>query len=127
MITKKERPETLKGVTIKVKVAYDNLYLTINELDGEPFEIFCVYGKSGLDMTAQTEGIGRLVSLALRSGISVSEIVKQLKHIGGETPIPQKGWVILSIPDAIAKVLESRYLKTDTIKPKDEREGKNGN
>ena len=51
------------------------------------------------------------MSLALRSGIEVEEIVKQIKGIGGEHPVFQKKGLLLSIPDAIAWVLETRYLK----------------
>lgn len=62
-------------------------------------------------MTAKAEAIGRLVSLAFRSGIDVADVVGQLKGIGGEHPIFQKKGLLLSIPDAIAWVLENRYLK----------------
>jgi ribonucleoside-diphosphate reductase alpha chain len=55
---------------------------------------------------ADAEAIGRLVSLALRSGISVEEIVSQLKGIGGAEPTFHNGSLIQSIPDAIAQVLE---------------------
>lgn len=53
------------------------------------------------------EAIGRLISLALRSGISTEEVVNQLKGIGGAEPIFTNGLLIQSIPDAIAKVLET--------------------
>ena len=63
------------------------------------------------DWAAKAEAIGRLVSLAFRSGIDVADVVGQLKGIGGEHPIFQKKGLLLSIPDAIAWVLENRYLK----------------
>jgi ribonucleoside-diphosphate reductase alpha chain len=56
---------------------------------------------------ADAEAIGRLISLALRSGISCEEVVNQLKGIGGAEPIFTNGLLIQSIPDAIAKVLET--------------------
>jgi ribonucleoside-diphosphate reductase alpha chain len=80
-------------------------------LTASPFEVFATIGKSGRSTTAKTEAIGRLVSLALRSGVHVSEIVDQLKGIGGEHPVFQNGGLVLSIPDAIGNVLESRYMK----------------
>ena len=107
----KDRPETLKGLTTKVVTGLGSLYLTVNELDGKPFEAFAIIGKSGRSTTAKTEAIGRLVSLALRSGVHVDEIVEQLKGIGGEHPVPQKDGLVLSIPDAIGCVLEKRYPK----------------
>lgn len=105
-----ERPETLFGFTTKIKTGYGHLYVTVTELDGRPFEVFATIGKSGRSTTAKTEAIGRLVSLALRSGVTVDKIVDQLKGICGEHPIFQNGGLVLSIPDAIARVLETRYL-----------------
>lgn len=107
----RERPETLNGFTTKMVTGYGNLYVTVTELEGRPFEVFATIGKSGKSTTAKTEAIGRLVSLALRSGIKVEHIVEQLKGIGGEHPVFQNGGLVLSIPDAIAKVLEKRYLQ----------------
>jgi len=106
----RKRPETLEGFTSRVKTGYGNLYLTVTEFEGQPFEVFATIGKSGRSTTAKTEAIGRLVSLLLRSGVEVHEIVEQLKGIGGEHPVFQEGGLVLSIPDAIARVLEKRYM-----------------
>ncbi|MGD8522641.1 MAG: vitamin B12-dependent ribonucleotide reductase [Desulfobacterales bacterium] len=106
----KERPETLGGFTTKIKTGYGQLYVTVTEYEGKPFEVFATIGKSGRSTTAKTEAIGRLVSLALRSGVTVDKIVDQLKGIGGEYPVFQDGGLVLSIPDAIARVLEKKYL-----------------
>jgi ribonucleoside-diphosphate reductase alpha chain len=112
----KIRPETLEGFTTKMVTGLGNLYVTVTEYAGEPFEIFATIGKSGSSTTAKTEAIGRLVSLALRSGIKVERIVEQLKGIGGEHPVFQKDGLVLSIPDAISRVLENRYLKNKDYK-----------
>ena len=104
-----ERPETLLGFTTKMKTGYGHLYVTVTEYDSKPFEVFATIGKSGRSTTAKTEAIGRLVSLALRSGVTVDKIIDQLKGIGGEYPVFQNGGLVLSIPDAIARVLEKRY------------------
>jgi ribonucleoside-diphosphate reductase alpha chain len=106
-----DRPETLEGFTTKMATGYGNLYVTVTEHNGRPFEVFATIGKSGRSTTAKTEAIGRLVSLALRSGVHVEKIVSQLKGIGGEHPVFQKDGLVLSIPDAISRVLEKRYLK----------------
>ena len=105
-----ERPETLEGFTTKMMTGMGNLYVTVTEYNGRPFEIFATIGKSGRSTTAKTEAIGRLVSLAFRSGISVDKIVSQLEGIGGEHPVFQKDGLVLSIPDAIARVLRKRYM-----------------
>ena len=108
---KKERPEIMNGFTQKVPTGLGTMYLTVNELDGKPFEVFATIGKSGHSTTAKAEAIGRLVSLALRSGIDVADIVEQLRGIGGEHPVFRRKGMLLSIPDAIAWVLESHYMK----------------
>ncbi len=118
----RQRPEVVYGFTQKVKTGLGTLYLTINEVDGRPFEVFATIGKSGRSITAKAEAIGRLVSLALRSGVKVEEIVRQLKGIGGEHPVFQKKGLLLSIPDAVAWVLENHYMKRknggyNTIQP----------
>jgi ribonucleoside-diphosphate reductase alpha chain len=105
-----DRPDTLDGFTTKMPTGYGNLYVTVTEYEGKPFEVFATIGKSGKSTTAKTEAIGRLVSLALRSGIHVEHIIEQLKGIGGEHPVFQKDGLVLSIPDAIARVLEKRYM-----------------
>ncbi|SBW04676.1 Ribonucleoside-diphosphate reductase [uncultured delta proteobacterium] len=108
------RPDVVYGFTQKVSTGHGLMYVTINEVDGRPFELFATIGKSGRSITAKAEAIGRLISLALRSGIEVKDIVKQIKGIGGEMPVfnvARKGQVV-SIPDGIAWVLENRYLKS---------------
>lgn len=109
----KDRPDTVQGFTTKIKTGLGNLYINVTEYEGRPFEVFPIIGKSGKSTTAKTEAIGRLVSLALRSGVKVDDIVAQLKGISGEHPVFQKDGLVLSIPDAIGKLLEKRYIKED--------------
>jgi ribonucleoside-diphosphate reductase alpha chain len=118
----KERPETLSGFTTKMPTGMGNLYVTVTEYDGRPFEVFAIIGKSGRSSTAKTEAIGRLVSLNLRSGVNVETIVEQLKGIGGEHPVFQKDGLVLSIPDAIGRVLEKRYMKDQDPRKRRKRE-----
>jgi ribonucleoside-diphosphate reductase alpha chain len=107
----KDRPETVEGFTTKIKTGLGNLYINVTEYEGRPFEVFPIIGKSGKSTTAKAEAIGRLVSLALRSGVKVDDIVAQLKGISGEHPVFQRDGLVLSIPDAIGQLLENRYLK----------------
>ena len=111
----RKRPDVVEGFTQKVQTGLGAMYLTVNELDGKPFEVFATIGKSGRSITAKAEAIGRLVSLALRSGIEVRDIVAQIKGIGGEHPVFRGKGLLLSIPDAIAWVLERRYLKDERL------------
>ena len=108
-IVPQDRPTTLSGITDKIKTGYGNLYVTINTLNGKPFEVFAQIGKSGYSTMADTEAICRLISLALRSGIAVDKIIEQLYGIGGASQVFQEGGLIMSIPDAIAKVLNKHF------------------
>lgn len=100
------RPEVVAGATYKIKTGYGTMYVTINhDEDGKPFEVFATLGKSGGFFQAKCESICRLVSLALRSGIDVKDIVEQLKGIRGPMPTWGKHGQVLSIPDAVAQIL----------------------
>ncbi|MCH8028939.1 MAG: adenosylcobalamin-dependent ribonucleoside-diphosphate reductase [Candidatus Dadabacteria bacterium] len=105
-----KRPAVLQGFTEVVKTGYGNLYVTINTQDEKPFEVFVQIGKSGYTTMADAEAIGRLVSLALRSGVSVKSVVEQLEGIGGSSPVYADGKLIMSIPDAISNVLKKHFL-----------------
>jgi len=79
--------------------------VTITFLNDRPFEVFTSIGKSGYSTMADAEAIGRLISLALRSGVDPKEVILQLKGIGGSEPVFTEGGLVQSIPDAVAKVL----------------------
>lgn len=104
----RKRPEVLKGVTRLMKTGCGNLYVTINkDKDDKPFEVFTNIGKAGGCAASQAEAIGRLISLALRSGIEPQEIVKQLKGISCHSPVWVSNGKITSCSDSIAKAIES--------------------
>ncbi len=110
----KPRPEVLTGQTYKVKTGYGNLYVTINNDEhGEPFEIFATIGKSGGFFQEQSEGICRLISLSLRAGVDVDDIIKDLKGIRGPMPVMTSKGTVLSLPDAIGQILEEhmKYVR----------------
>ena len=107
---KRQRPSMLRGRTMKLESPLGDLYVTINEDDkGKPFEVFCTVGKAGGAAMADSEAIGRLISLSLRSGIPITAVRDQLRGISCDRAVgvgPQK---VLSAPDAIAQAIE-RYL-----------------
>ena len=107
---KRQRPSMLRGRTMKLESPLGDLYVTINEDDkGKPFEVFCTVGKAGGAAMADSEAIGRLISLSLRSGIPITAVRGQLRGISCDRAVgvgPQK---VLSAPDAIAQAIE-RYL-----------------
>jgi len=100
------RPQVTKGFTYQVKTEQGNLYVTINEDDKGMFEIFLNLGKSGSFTSGYTEAIGRLISNSLRSGITAESIIKELSGIRTSAPTLNKGMIIYSVPDAVAKIMK---------------------
>jgi ribonucleoside-diphosphate reductase alpha chain len=100
-----KRPKTLSGHTTSIRTALGNLFVTVNTADGKPFELFAQIGKAGSDVVAFTEAVARLISLALRCGVSVDEIVTQLEGIGGARSVGFGPNRIMSVPDAIGQAL----------------------
>jgi ribonucleoside-diphosphate reductase alpha chain len=113
-VAPRKRPDVMQGSTYKVTTAYGNLYVTVNEDEYGPFEVFSQLGKAGGFFGAQTEAICRMISLALRSGISLKDVVDQIKGIRGPDPVFHNGERILSLPDAIANVLETHGKRGQT-------------
>lgn len=109
---KRRRPQVLTGKTIKSPSPLGDLYVTINEdEEGVPFEVFCTVGKAGGAANADTEAIGRLISLILRHGISIEEVRDQLRGISCDRAVGFGPNKVLSGPDAIAQCVD-RYLST---------------
>lgn len=102
-----KRPKTLSGHTTSIRTALGNLFVTVNAANGKPFELFAQIGKAGSDVVAFTEAIARLISLALRCGVSVDEIVTQLEGIGGARSIGFGPNRIMSVPDAVGQALRT--------------------
>lgn len=108
---KRQRPQALRGYTMKMMSPLGDLYVTINEDDqGRPFEVFCTLGKAGGAAMADAEAIGRLVSLALRSGIPIARIKDQLRGISCDRAVGVGPNKVLSAPDAVGQAIE-RYLE----------------
>ncbi|MFH1339532.1 MAG: ribonucleotide reductase N-terminal alpha domain-containing protein [Candidatus Omnitrophota bacterium] len=114
-IVPRPRPEVTTGTTSKVSTGCGNLYITINlDEQGRPFEVFTQMGKAGGCAASQLEAIGRLVSLAFRSGIEVKSIIEQLRNIRCPSPSWEKGVRIFSCADALARVIERRLVNGKT-------------
>jgi ribonucleoside-diphosphate reductase alpha chain len=101
------RRDVIHGSTRKIRTGCGNLYVTVNEdSEGNLFEIFNQIGKAGGCAASQSEAIGRLASLALRSGIEAEEVVRQLKGISCHVPVWHRDGRILSCADAIGKAID---------------------
>jgi len=104
---KRSRPDLLKGSTRRVETPLGTMYVTITEDDrGQPFEVFISLGKAGAPLMADVEAIGRLISLALRSGVPMPEIYRQLRGISSDRAVGLGPHKVLSVPDAIGIAIE---------------------
>jgi ribonucleoside-diphosphate reductase alpha chain len=103
---KRQRPAALRGMTRRMPSPLGDLYVTVNEDDqGKPFEVFATLGKAGGAAMADVEAIGRLISLALRSGIPIAEVIQQMRGISCDRAVGLGPNKVLSVPDAIAQAL----------------------
>ena len=100
------RPDVITGRTQKILTGYGALYVTVNEDDKGLFEVFAQIGRGGGYTASFTEGIARLVSLCLRSGVPVDEIIDQLEGIRSPRIAVDHGERVYSIPDAIARAMK---------------------
>jgi ribonucleoside-diphosphate reductase alpha chain len=106
---KRKRPDVLRGTTRKMGSPLGDVFVTINEdADGQPFEVFATLGKAGSVAMADVEAIGRLISLALRFGIPLSEVFTQMRGISSDRAIGFGANKVHSVPDAIAQAIGLR-------------------
>ena len=105
----RQRPTAVLGVTERVSTGHGKMYVTLNfDEDNKPFELFTAIGKAGGSEPAHLEGLSRMVSLCLRSGIDPNVIIEQLSGITSE-PVWDQGVLIRSAEDGVAHVLK-RHL-----------------
>ena len=110
-IEPRPRPVVTRGFTEKMNIGCGTLYVTVNYDENGICEVFTSTGKAG-GCPSQSEATARLTSIALRSGISITEVYDQLKGIRCPSTIRQKNMSCTSCPDAIARVLMkvSKYI-----------------
>jgi len=105
----RSRPEVTRGITKKYKIGgCGKLYVTVNSDENGICEVFINTGEEGC--TALTEAVGRLISVAIRSGIDIESVKKQVKGIRCITCIADAETHVLSCPDAMGKAIDF-YLK----------------
>ncbi|MBP8645441.1 MAG: vitamin B12-dependent ribonucleotide reductase [Syntrophobacteraceae bacterium] len=106
------RPDKTVGVTERINTGCGKLYVTINRDEYGFCEVFAQMGKAGGCAYSQIEATGRLISLALRSGVKVESIIRQIMGIRCPSPTWQNGEQVVSCSDAIAKVLNHQVQTT---------------
>ncbi len=118
-ITPRERSKVTSGVTERVTTGCGNMYITVNSDEQGICEVFSSLGKAGGCASAQLEATCRLISMALRSGVDVGSVVKQLKGIRCPSIAWEEGKAVLSCADAIASVLEKHVRGESKPKPEE--------
>lgn len=99
------RPTTTIGVTEKLKIGCGNLYVSVNADEKGICEVFTNTGRAG-GCSSQSEATARLISISLRSGLSVDAITEQIKGIRCPACMRREGVNVTSCPDAIARVIK---------------------
>lgn len=114
------RPMVLPGHTYEILTPVGKAFITVNhDHQGDPMEVFATVGKTGMHTGADAEAIGRLISIALRvSGSRRREVAhkisSQLRGIGGSSHIGFGKERVMSLADAIAKVLAEDLAYSET-------------
>lgn len=104
---KRARPEVLRSTSIRKETPLGVMFVHITEDDrAQPFEVFINLGKAGGPAMADAEAIGRLISLALRSGIPLKEVHRQLRGISSDRAVGLGPSKVMSLPDAVGLALE---------------------
>lgn len=115
------RPRKLTGITVNADTPFGTAYITMNSDEhGYPFEVFITApGKAGSDLQADAEGLGRMVSLSLRTTdphnrrTMLRLIIEQLRDIGGARSVGFGQNRVISLPDAVGRALEENFFAED--------------
>ncbi len=110
------RPMMMEGVTYKTQTPVGDTYITLNhDQNREPFEMFITIGKTGSDVAAMAEALGRMISLNLSLAGNlpprerIRQVISQLSGIGGARSVGFGENRVRSLPDAVAKILAKQY------------------
>jgi ribonucleoside-diphosphate reductase alpha chain len=96
------------AVKIKQKTPFGALHITlVLDNDLNETEVFAQLGKSGDIAGADLEAICRLSSKLLKSNYGLDNLIKQLIDIGTSVTLPTGEGRIVSLPDGLAKALNS--------------------
>lgn len=128
-VSPKKRGNRVEGSTYRVHMQNHNLYITANRsIDDHIVEVFATVGESKNPNAHHTsgvedswaEGLGKIISLALRAGVKVESIVRNLKNIPSDKPAfttigdACSSELVPSPPHAIARVIEEESKRLNS-------------
>ncbi|GGM21600.1 adenosylcobalamin-dependent ribonucleoside-diphosphate reductase [Deinococcus aerophilus] len=110
---KYDRPARLSGITDMVKLTDPtsghrrSFLVTVNHLNGKPVEVMVISGRAGDEANADSEALGRVVSIALQHGVPAQALIKTMRGINGGLYGSYNGRLVGSKADLIAVALET--------------------
>lgn len=112
-----ERTGRLVGYTDMVKLTSADgtrrgFLVTVNMQGEHPVEVILTSGKAGDEANADSEALGRIVSIALQYGVPAEALVKTLRGINGGLYGNYQGRFVTSKADLIAVALETNTAIT---------------
>ncbi|TGE33353.1 vitamin B12-dependent ribonucleotide reductase [Desulfosporosinus sp. Sb-LF] len=118
VIKPRPRPDVTTGTTEKIKIGCGNLYVSVNSDEKGICEVFTNTGRAG-GCSSQSEATARLISVALRSGVSEEDIIEQIQGIRCPACVRREGVKVTSCPDAIARIIKKQIGKGggEDVKP----------
>ena len=108
-----KRPRDLFGETFKVQSGCGKLFVTINEHNGKPYEVFIQSGGDG-GCEAGNQALGRTISLALRNGGDIRSIIKQLCKVKCPAALRNQRSEGKSCSDIVGKLIKE-YMPDEDI------------
>jgi ribonucleoside-diphosphate reductase alpha chain len=103
---KKKTPEAARGVRLRKACDVGKVYTSVFFEEGNgPVEVFVTLGKSGGYMAGSAEVTGRLASLALKYGATLDEVAEELVGISCGHKVGLGNGAVLSMFDAVGKML----------------------
>ena len=128
--TTRPRPRSLPSTTTKLQTEFGSLFVTVStDEDGEPFEVFGFLGKGGSFQHGVTELACRLISLHMRRGTPLEEVIDQIQGIQEMQPFWNQLGDGRSVPvhglgDGIAHILKAHLRAREERKAEEAVEAK---
>lgn len=116
----RKRPKKLPGETVEIETPHGAAFITLNPDEYGLREVFVNIGQAGSDVRSYAEAIGKLISLSCKYSIPAEEIASKLRGIGGRESVGFGEDRVLSVPDAIGKVI-AEFEKDRTGSPLEEK------